>query len=98
MSDPPMTLPTDIPPEAVPFLREAGYLERLYRTYGERAAFLYVYIHEAHPTDGWQVESNVRDHVQIAEPRALEERRGIALECAGRLGLTAPILLDGMDN
>ena len=56
-----------------------------------------VYIQEAHPTDGWQVPNNERDGV-LAGHRTLSERRSAARTCAASLGLTAPILLDGMDN
>ena len=58
----------------------------------------FVYIHEAHPSDGWQVENNRRDGIELRDPRELAERRDVALTCATRLGLTVPVLLDGMDN
>lgn len=73
-------------------------LERLYRTYLDRAAFFVVYIQEAHPTDGWQVSSNERDGVLIPRHREFAERQIAAGECAAALSLTAPLLLDGMDN
>lgn len=57
-----------------------------------------IYIQEAHPTDGWQVSSNLRDGVEYAQPTRFEERRELARTCAERLGLTAPLYLDGMDN
>jgi hypothetical protein len=57
-----------------------------------------VYIHEAHPTDGWVVENNTKSGVDIAKPRSLEERRQVAATCATRLDLTMPVLTDGMDN
>ena len=75
-----------------------GELEALYRSLGERVAFFVVYIREAHPTDGWQVESNRRDGVEFAQPQTLEERTAIAETCVARLGLSAPLLLDGIDN
>jgi Iodothyronine deiodinase len=34
----------------------------------------------------------------LARPRDLEERREIAALCAARLGLSTPILIDGMEN
>lgn len=42
--------------------------------------------------------SNVRDHLEFPQPRELEERRELARECVERLGLTVPVLLDGMEN
>jgi hypothetical protein len=66
--------------------------------YGEAAAFRFIYLQEAHPSDGWQVESNRRDGVVFRDPRDLAERRAAALACVERLGLSVPVLLDGMDN
>jgi hypothetical protein len=44
------------------------------------------------------VESNIRDGIEVSQPLSFEGRRALARECAARLGLTAPVLLDGMDN
>jgi len=57
-----------------------------------------VYIQEAHPTDGWQVPHNERDGVLTPRHRSITERRTAAATCASSLGLTAPMLVDGMDN
>jgi hypothetical protein len=61
-------------------------------------AFFVVYIREAHPTDGWQVESNERDSVLYTQPTTLEERMGIASTCALRLDFSIPTLIDDMEN
>ncbi len=57
-----------------------------------------VYIREAHPTDGWQVESNEKEGVLYAQPSALEERVEVAHACALRLELSIPTLIDDMDD
>jgi type I thyroxine 5'-deiodinase len=44
------------------------------------------------------VESNVQEGLEYRQPRAMAERRALAETCASRLGLTAPLLLDGMAN
>jgi hypothetical protein len=44
------------------------------------------------------VENNIRDGVELPRPRALAEGREIAAMCAARLGLSTPILIDGMEN
>ena len=44
------------------------------------------------------MESNERQGVLHRQPRALSERAEVARICAERLGLTAPLLLDAMDN
>ena len=43
-----------------PFRSQSGNIEKLYRRYKDRATFVMVYVREAHPTDGWRMESNDR--------------------------------------
>jgi hypothetical protein len=57
-----------------------------------------VYIQEAHPTDLWQLPSNVRDRVLFASPRSNEERGSTALACVRKLGISIPAILDQIDN
>ncbi len=44
-------------------------MNEIYETYKDRVDFYLVYIREAHPTDGWQVQSNLDDHVAFLEPK-----------------------------
>jgi len=60
--------------------------------------FFVVYIREAHPTDGWQVENNDRDAVYFLQPKTLDERTAVADACALRLELSIPTLIDDMEN
>ncbi len=57
-----------------------------------------MYIQEAHPSDIWQMSSNVRDGVIFTTPRTEGERLEIAESCVRRLGIRFPALIDGMDN
>jgi len=57
-----------------------------------------VYIREAHPTDGWQMESNRQEGVEYAQPQTFAARQEVASACALGLKLSIPTLLDGMDN
>jgi hypothetical protein len=57
-----------------------------------------VYIQEAHPTDLWQLPSNVRDGVLYASPSTDEERNATAAACVRKLGLRIPALVDGIAN
>lgn len=57
-----------------------------------------VYIREAHPTDGWQVEDNERDQVYYRQPTDTAERRAVAAACALRLDMSIPTLIDDMGN
>lgn len=70
----------------------------MYEALGDRAAFNVIYIAEAHAEDGWQTTSNRAEDVVIRQHTTLEERRFAAQRCARELGLTIPMLLDGMDD
>jgi type I thyroxine 5'-deiodinase len=61
-------------------------------------AFYVVYIQEAHPTDLWQLPSNVRDGVLFASPKTDDERTSTAVACVRKLGLRIPAVLDGIDD
>jgi iodothyronine deiodinase-like protein len=57
-----------------------------------------VYIQEAHPTDLWQLSSNIKDGVLFESPDTNEERIDVATTCMLRLAVKIPALLDGIDN
>jgi type I thyroxine 5'-deiodinase len=59
---------------------------------------LVVYITEAHPSDVWQMESNVKDKVVFASPRSEEERAFVAGSCVRKLGIDIPAVLDEFGN
>jgi hypothetical protein len=81
-----------------PFRSHAGNFEKLYRHYGDRATFLMVYVREAHPTDGWRMESNERVGVSTAQPSTNEERAQVAQRCGKLLGLGFPMVVDTVDD
>ena len=60
--------------------------------------FFVVYIREAHPQDGWQVDVNVRDGVVFDQPETFQEREHIAHACSLRLQLEIPTLIDDMND
>ena len=60
--------------------------------------FAFVYIAEAHAEDEWQLAPNVEEGVVLRQQTTLAERRRQAVESAMRLGLSMPLLLDGMEN
>jgi hypothetical protein len=57
-----------------------------------------IYIQEAHPSDFWQLESNVEDNVVYASPKGYEERVNLAGTCMVRLGIQFPALIDEFNN
>jgi hypothetical protein len=57
-----------------------------------------VYIQEAHPTDIWQMQSNIREGVLLRDPRSEAERTEAASSCVRKLGIRFPALIDGIGN
>ena len=70
----------------------------MYRQYQQDVAFFVVYIGEAHPSDAWQLPSNVRDKVVYASPASADERASLANVCVTRLGIKLPALVDRFDD
>ncbi len=81
-----------------PFRSHGGNIEKLARRYNGRANFAMVYVREAHPTDGWAMESNDRVGVTVAQPKSYDERIKSAELCTGRLKLGLPVLVDTIDD
>ena len=61
-------------------------------------AFLVVYITEAHPSDVWQMQSNIKENVVFASPKNEEERALVAGACVRKLGIKLPAVLDEFGN
>ena len=59
---------------------------------------MFVYIAEAHATDGWQMQSNLDEEVLVANHTTIEERFAAARTGVDRLGLTLSVLVDRMDD
>jgi type I thyroxine 5'-deiodinase len=57
-----------------------------------------VYIEEAHPSDIWQMRSNVQEGVVFRNPQSDGERFHVAESCVRNLGIRFPALIDGIDN
>lgn len=57
-----------------------------------------VYITEAHPSDVWQMQSNIRDKVVFASPKDQEERAVLAGTCVRKLGIKIPAVVDEFGN
>ena len=66
--------------------------------YKGKIDFYAVYILEAHPTDVWQMQSNVRDNVLFRSPRDEAERETVAGACVRKLGIKFPALIDSLEN
>jgi alkylhydroperoxidase family enzyme/thiol-disulfide isomerase/thioredoxin len=81
-----------------PFRSHSGNFDKLHERYKDRATFVMVYVREAHPTDGWRMESNDRVGVAPSQPRTYEERVEVAQTCGKHLNLGFPMLVDTIDD
>ena len=81
-----------------PFRSQAGNIEKLYERYKDRANFYLVYVREAHPSDGWWMQSNQRAGIDLKQPLDNGQRRVIAETCQKHLDLKIPFLVDTIDD
>ncbi len=68
------------------------------RRYAEQVQFLAVYVREAHPTDGWQMQSNDRVGISFRQPTSRDERLGVAEKCCQSLAISMPLLVDDLND
>lgn len=71
---------------------------QIYNDYKDHADFLTVYVREAHPTDEWQMKSNVKEDVCYAQPKNLAQRVAIANDFIRRYHYPVPFGIDDMQN
>ena len=81
-----------------PFRSMYPGVEEIYRRFKDDAVFLGVYVREAHPTDGWKMESNAKVGVSVAQPKNYAERTEVANQCHRLLNPTIPLLVDEIDD
>ena len=73
-------------------------MTQVYRRYKDSVEFFVVYVQEAHPTDGWQTDSNVEEGVLFRQHRSYDERESVAQSCSIDLRIGLPIIIEEMDN
>jgi Ca2+-binding EF-hand superfamily protein len=81
-----------------PFRGQSGNLEKLYSRYQDRADFYLVYVREAHPSDGWNMEVNEAQGISFAQPKSNTERHNVAQTCQKHLDISVPMLVDTIDD
>ena len=81
-----------------PFRSMYPGVEDIYRRFKDDAVFLGVYVREAHPTDGWRMESNAKVGVTVAQPKTFAERTDVAQQCHRLLKPSIPLLVDEIDD
>ncbi len=70
----------------------------MYKDFHDRATFLAIYIREAHPTDEWEMKSNLDEQVCYSQPKNLAQRVAIANDFTSRFHFPIPLAVDAMDN
>jgi len=75
-------------------MRQAVRLQAMYEKYSDKVDFYWVYIQEAHATDGRRPSRTVK----IALHKTLEDRKKAALECSEVSPLKATVLLDDIED
>lgn len=81
-----------------PFRRIYPEFDAIAQRYRDQAHFMAIYVREAHPEDGWIMESNSRLGVRLPQPKNIDDRRSVAKTCATKLNFSIPLLVDGMDD
>lgn len=80
------------------FRDAAPALDRMFTKYGTNAAFLLVYIREAHGSTGWQSTRNERDRIDMADAADMAGKEQHAAFCTRKLNMKFPAVVDGMDG
>lgn len=81
-----------------PFRSFYPAVDRLYEKYKDRANFLMVYVREAHPSDGWKMESNTKVGVEVAQPQTFEQRSQVANAFCTKLNPNIPVVIDELSD
>jgi iodothyronine deiodinase-like protein len=55
-------------------------------------------VREAHPTDEWQMDANVKEAVCYPQPHSLKDRLAIANDFTKRFHFELPLVVDPMGN
>ena len=73
-------------------------MTQIFQQYKDQVEFFVVYVQEAHPTDGWQTDSNIQEGVLFRQHQSYDEREEVAQSCSIDLHIGLPILIEEMDN
>jgi hypothetical protein len=73
-------------------------VEKIRKEFSSRAAFVIVYIKEAHPEDEWQMESNVKSDIVYSQPQTFEARMDVARKFVDRMKVDTETVVDDIEN
>ncbi len=81
-----------------PFRSLYPAVEAVYQRHRKDAHFVMVYVREAHPTDGWKMESNTKAGVAFKQPATFADRVAVAGQFCERLKTTMPVVVDEIND
>jgi len=81
-----------------PFRSLYPTVESVWNRQKDHADFLFIYVREAHPTDGWAMKSNEKAGVAVAQPQTYAERQQVAGQCAALLKPNIPLYVDDVTD
>jgi peroxiredoxin len=81
-----------------PFRRALEGMEDVYQEFGKECHFVFVYILEAHASDGKVSRANEAQNIEILQHTSYDMRSQAAATCQGKLDITMPIVVDTLDN
>ena len=73
-------------------------VEAVYNRHKDRATFMMVYVREAHPTDGWNMDSNGRMGVAVKQPTTNPQRIEVCRQFQKKLNPGIPLLVDDISD
>lgn len=80
------------------FRQQSDRMKQLITINGTTVQFVFVYVLEAHPTDGWNTQSNKVADIMYPQPVNMNERAKVANDWRNAYGFKSPIVLDWPDN
>jgi thiol-disulfide isomerase/thioredoxin len=81
-----------------PFRASYPEVDEVFERHRDTATFLMVYVREAHPLDGWKMDSNTKAEVAVNQPKTLGERAAVCDQFCQRLKPTLPVVVDTLDD
>jgi len=76
-------------------MRASVDVNTLHQRFRDRVDFLFVYIREAHPTDGWVIDGSA---YELKDPETAEQRHEAARKCLASVEFDFPTVVDGLDD
>ncbi|MCI0702353.1 MAG: deiodinase family protein [Planctomycetia bacterium] len=73
-------------------------VDAVYERYKAQAHFVMVYVREAHPTDGWKMESNAKMGVAFKQPTTTAERAEVCTLFRKKLNPGMTVLVDEISD